>query len=75
MEELITKYNSLDLILQRQVVMFIDYLLSTRNAVKQTNISNYKKKILKVSQWSDEDMQIFNDNNKLFKQWSIQEWS
>lgn len=74
MEEFITKYNSLDLVLQRQVVMFIDYLLSTRNAVKQINISNYKKKILKVSQWSDEDMQIFNDNNKLFKQWNIQEW-
>ena len=74
MEELLTKYNSLDLVLQRQVDMFVDYLLSTKRAVKQTNISNYKEKILNVSQWTDEDMQVFDDNNKLFDKWNIQEW-
>ena len=47
MEELIAKYNSLDSILQRQVLLFIDYLISTKNTVKQINISNYKKKINK----------------------------
>jgi hypothetical protein len=74
MEELLTKYNSLDLVLQRQVDMFVDYLLSTKRAVKQTNISNYKEKILNVSQWTDEDMQVFEDSNKLFDKWNIQEW-
>ena len=74
MSELISKYNSLDTLLQQQVIQFMDYLLSTRNITKQTNMSAYKEKILKVSEWSDEDIKILNDNKRTFNQWNITEW-
>ncbi len=74
MNELLIKYNSLDSVLQHQVLLFIDYLISTKNIVKTTNMSAYKKKILKVSDWSKEDIQVFNDNNKKFNQWNIPQW-
>ena len=74
MNELLIKYNSLDSVLQHQVLLFIDYLISTKNIVKTTNMSEYKKKILKVFDWSKEDIQVFNDNNKKFNQWNIPQW-
>ena len=58
MSELVSKYNSLDTLLQQQVLQFMDYLLSTRNITKQTNSLAYKEKILKVSEWSDEDIKM-----------------
>jgi len=62
MNELLVKYNSLDLFLQRQVIEFVDYLLVTKNMMKITNQSDYKKKILKVSKWSETDVNQITEN-------------
>ena len=39
-----------------------------------TPISDYKKKILSVSTWTDSDLKNFDDNQKLFNQWRVEEW-
>ena len=67
MNELLVKYNSLDTLLQRQVIEFVDYLISTKNIVKQINLSAYKKKILKVSTWSDDDKKFINKTSPCYQ--------
>lgn len=74
MNEVLLKYEALDTFLQKQVLEFMDYLLAMRNKVKTVNMSAYKKKILKVSTWSEDDMKIFDENAKRFNQWTITEF-
>ncbi len=74
MNELLLKYNSLDFILQRQVMEFVDYLLITKNITKPTSMSEYKKKILNVSAWSEQDANQILENQKLFNKWNIEEF-
>lgn len=74
MDELLIKYEALDSMLQKQVLDFIDYLLSMNVANKTVNMTSYKKKILNVSTWSKDDVKIFNENAKYFNQWNIAEF-
>ena len=74
MNELLIKYEALDTMLQKQVLDFIDYLLSMEVANKTVNMTSYKKKILNVSTWSKDDVKIFNENTKYFNQWDIAEF-
>jgi hypothetical protein len=74
MNEVLLKYEALDTFLQKQALEFMDYLLSMKNKVKPVNMSDYKQKILKVSTWPEEDIEIFNKNRKLFNQWNIAEF-
>ena len=74
MNEVLLKYEALDTFLQKQVLEFMDYLLAMRNKVKTVNMSAYKKKILNVSTWSEDDMKIFDENAKRFNQWTITEF-
>ena len=46
MSELEIKYNLLDPLLQKQVLEFIDFLVSTNKIVSSDNLSSYKNKIL-----------------------------
>lgn len=74
MSELEIKYNLLDSVLQRQVLEFIDFLVSSKNIAKQQNLSSYKKKIAKTSIWSKQDVANLNENMKQINQWKIEEW-
>lgn len=74
MSELEIKYNLLDSVLQRQVLEFIDFLVSSKNIAKQQNLSSYKKKIVKTSIWSKQDVANLNENMKQINQWKIEEW-
>ena len=74
MNKLIVKYESLDTRLQKQVVYFIDYLISIKNTITPKNMSEYKKKIINVSTWSDEDVNNINENTKIFNKWNIAEF-
>jgi hypothetical protein len=53
----ILKYDLLDPLQQNEVNDFIDFLLSKKD--KKPSLTEYKKKILAVSTWSDEDLQVF----------------
>jgi hypothetical protein len=61
-DELLFKYGLLDNKFKKQVDGPIISLLISGNTSKQFNLKNYKKKILKVSTWSREDIQVFCEN-------------
>lgn len=55
------KYNLLDAASQKEVSDFVDFLL---NKKKVENLSSYKKKILKVSAWAEEDIKRIEEAQK-----------
>lgn len=74
MSDIVVKYNSLSKIARQEVNDFMDFLLSKQKSNNPKFLSTYKNKILKVSKWSDADLKIFDENQKLFNQWGVQEW-
>ena len=74
MSDITLQYSILDTTAKREVRDFIDYLLSKSRTIKRKTLPAYKKKILSVSIWTDEDMKVFNENRKLFNQWKVEEW-
>jgi hypothetical protein len=52
MIEFEVKYNLLDDFEKQEVV---DFLLSKKSSEKKQNLTDYKKKILQVSTWSDDE--------------------
>lgn len=57
MDSGLLKYNLLDPLQQNEVNDFIEFLLSKKD--KKPSMTEYKKKILAVSTWSEEDLQVF----------------
>jgi hypothetical protein len=74
MSELMMKYNLLDKLGQQEVNHFIEFLLSKKSSEKKQNLTDYKKKILQVSTWSDDDIKVFEENKKQLNEWKISEW-
>lgn len=74
MSDVSIKYSLLNKAARREVDDFMDFLLSKQKKNKINPITGYKKKILTVSTWSDADLQVFDENQKIFNQWRIQEW-
>lgn len=62
MTDLVLKFNLLDKDSRREVLDFLDFLL-TKNLKSPPKISKYKEKILKVSVWKDADLAILNRTN------------
>jgi hypothetical protein len=52
----------------------MDFLLSERIKSAEPIKTEYKKKILKVSVWSDADIDLMIQNQQKFNQWKAQEW-
>ncbi len=59
MTDITLKYNLLDNSSKREVLDFMDYLLYKKPKAIKNTTSEYKKKILKVSVWSDKDCKAF----------------
>ena len=74
MSELIMKYNLLDKLGQQEVNHFIEFLLSKKSDEKKRTLTDYKKQILQVSTWSDDDIKVFEENKKQLNEWKISEW-
>ena len=74
MTDLLSKYKLLDNSEKKEVNDFLDFLLHKQKMKPNSSLSNYKKKILKVSTWSDADFMVFKKNQSLFNQWKVEEW-
>jgi hypothetical protein len=74
MTDLALKYNLLDTSAKKEVIDFMDFLLSKETKIKKSTKSDYKKKILKVSVWSDSDIDFMIQNQQKFNQWKAQDW-
>lgn len=72
MNSILLKYNSLDPDGQKQVRDYIDMLFSKmKKSPKQP--SGYKKRILSVSTWSEDDLKAITENHS-FNQFKAEEW-
>jgi len=74
MTDITVKYGLLDKTSKQEINDFIDFLLNKKRASKATQLNGYKKRILSVSTWSDEDIKVFKDNEILFNQWNVESW-
>lgn len=74
MNDLTLKFNLLEPDARKQVLDFIDFLLSKELKSQESVKSDYKKKILNVSVWSEEDIDLMIQNQQKFNQWKAQEW-
>ncbi len=74
MNDIAIKYNKLNKSRRQELNNFLDFLLSRQKNDKKNLLTGYKKKILSVSIWSDEDCRLIEENQKAFSQWKIQEW-
>jgi hypothetical protein len=54
------KFNSLSLSEKKTANDFLDFLSNKKKPVKQS-LADYKKKILSVSTWSEDDLKIFEE--------------
>ena len=68
MAEITLKYKLLNKTAKKEVLDFMDFLLSKQKKNKKKEISSYKKKILNVSTWTDSDLRIFQESRSLFNQ-------
>ncbi len=66
MNDIAIKYNKLNKTRRQELNNFLDYLLSRQKNDKKNLLTGYKKKILSVSIWSDEDCRLIEENQKAF---------
>ncbi len=69
MSELELKFNSLNLNEQRIILDMMNLLLLRKNPSK---LSEYKKKILTISTWSEDDLKVFEENKIV--NWNVSSW-
>jgi hypothetical protein len=74
MTDLALKYSLLDNDAKKEVLDFVDFLLTKELKSKKPFKTAYKKKILKVSVWSDSDIDLMIQNQQRLNQWKAQEW-
>ena len=74
MTDLVLKFNLLDKDSRREILDFLDFLLTKNPKTPKKKISDYKKKILKVSVWTDADIDFIVENQKKINQWKAREW-
>lgn len=68
MSELLLKYHQLDFFAQKEVIDFVDFLLSKKKVRTIIDNTSYQKQLLKVSVWSDKDLQVFDETKKHFEE-------
>jgi hypothetical protein len=72
MDSILLKYNSLDPASQKQVSDYIDSIIARMKNLKKGQ-SPYKKRILSVSKWSEQDVKTI-EKNQAFNEFKSEEW-
>lgn len=75
MGDLLSKFELLDNEGKQQLLDYLDFLLSKKKKkAKKFDYEAYRKKILTIGTWSDEDIAPIEEARKLMNNWKIQEW-
>ena len=77
MAELLLKYELLDPLGKQQLLEYLNLLLSSKTANKERpkfDVKAYRKNLLKVSVWSDEDISLIEEARQHFNSWQVKEW-
>ena len=69
MSELELKFNTLNFNEQRIILDMVNLLILRKNPSK---LSEYKKKILTISIWSEDDLKVFEENKIV--NWNVPSW-
>lgn len=69
----ILKYELLTSAEKKEVNDFIDFLVSKKKVLPKKGDS-YRKQILKVSVWTDEDIKVFDANKTMLNEWKPETW-
>jgi hypothetical protein len=72
MDNVLLKYNSLDPDSKKQVMDYIDMMVARMKKPKKTQ-SEYKKRILSIPAWSEEDIKSITDHSP-FNSFKPEEW-
>jgi hypothetical protein len=78
MAELLLKFELLDPLGKQQLLEYLNLLLSTKTTKKgekaKFDVNAYRKNLLKVSVWSDEDIALIEEARQHFNNWKVKEW-
>jgi len=74
MTDIALKYNLLDDSAKKEVLDFVDFLLNKKGNLKESDSSDYKKRLLQVSKWEDADIDLLIKNQQKLNQWNVQKW-
>lgn len=72
MGDLLSKFEKLDAASKQQLLDYLDFLLSKSR--KKFSYVAYRKRILAIGTWSDEDIKPIEEANQLINNWKIKEW-
>ena len=72
MGELLSKFELLDIESKQQLLDYLDFLLSKKK--KKFDYKAYRKNILSVGVWTDEDIAPIEEARQLINNWKVQEW-
>ena len=74
MGDLLEKFEMLDTKGQQQLLDYLDFLLSQKKVSKKFDYQAYRKGILTISTWSDEDIAPIEAARQLLNQRKLAEW-
>ncbi len=74
MDNSVLKYNMLGPLEKKEVSNFIDFLFSKMKKKSKQETAAYKKKILTVSAWSEDDIKVFEENKNKLNEWQPGAW-
>jgi len=69
-----SKYGLLTESEKKQIDDAIDIMLSKKNLENKVVSSSYSKNLLKVSNWTDEEIKDLEQNMKTFGKWQVGNW-
>lgn len=72
MGDLLSKFEMLDNASKQQLLDYLDFLLSKTR--KKFSYEAYRKRILTVGTWTDEDIKPIEEANQLIDNWNIKGW-
>jgi hypothetical protein len=72
MGELISKFELLDMEGKQQLLDYLEFLLSRKK--EKFDYETYRKRILTVGVWTDEDIAPIEEARQLINNWKVQEW-
>jgi hypothetical protein len=73
MGELVSKFELLDPEGKQQLLDFLEFLLEKRKEEK-FDYEAYRKRILTVGVWTDEEIAPLEEARQLVNNWKVQEW-
>jgi len=64
MTDITFKYSLLNKVARQEVNDFLDFLMQKQKEKRKESLSEYKKKILGVTTWTDSEIEIFRTNQQ-----------